>query len=1224
MLEDKILIICSNNIPPLTEKNFKTISLNNQNIKTDLICYYSYNCFKIGTTIIQEEKIPTVEYISSHNADEYIQTTNTNTNTNIITFKKYQTNIYLKLAYILWILGYKNIGIYGLEVIDKSIISNIKTSNVQNDSINIENLIGIYSSHLFADFLKSKNIQISLIQDDITLSKEIPRLNLKNFENDIQIYSSEKLIDQTLYELLFESNDTNIDFIRKYYKIIVNKPINPDDLLSFEYLIINKDQISFDLANIYINNIYGTSLSPELDLYKYWVNKLVGLPLNKKDFDTLIFYYNFDPEIYRVYINDISIKNYTSTDLFIHWLLNEKDKFIFNFPFGFNLSDYLELNPDLKVMTHNKQILRHFLVQGRKEERNIYKYLVNFDWKIYSMLNDLNFSNKYDAEVHYLTLGKKSGLLTSELLPQNFSVEDYIKCNPDLKLFSHTDALKHYLKYGKEKYNYIRLPHNFSPQDYLKINPDIKSSLKSISDKDIIDHFIKNGIYENRQICSVNITTKKRILCICHNGNMSIFKKIEKYIDNLLSIQSSNIEITLFICSLDTFTSSEIESLKRRFPTAKHFINENFGFDIGSFFKILEMCKNNSIEFDYVIKIHTKTNDLEREKLLKPILGSTNRIKIILDILSNDSIGLVGSVKSMFFNYGKLAIHNQNHLKYLLEKFNIGIKYYESLQFIGGTMFWCKFSILKKIFWNYNINHIIQELNNETSLDWNWYMYSNKKYIKNISQIKSKEDAIAHYINSGQIQGLSPNIFHAIKFKTKSLQIRDAMIEHAYERFFSYAIEGLGYTQYFIQEESFVDSLKIKPLPIVFPQFHPIPENDKFWSKGFTEWTLLNKIDVDYTGKKLAKPHKSLGQYNILDPKYIEFIEKTTSQYSIPALCYYHYWFNGHKVMYEPIEQIRDSSKPNINYCLTWANETWSARWDGLDHNVLIKQEYGEIDDWIKHIQYLLTFFKDPKYIKIANKPLFFIYRPIDIPIDIFNQMIQLFNTYVKLKENGFDGLELIINYNNTPMLDRYPSYLSNTNVSGVLDFNPNYINTKKFTFFQETDSAYIFEKSNQGDLIYNESIYLAYNPDVKAALDKKQIQSARLHYESIGQDEIKTRIYKSNLADINQCYDCIEAEPRKHHTQLYSTFMDWNNSPRRDITKLGIKPTIFLNSNPSIFKKHLKNMIFKIIKDPNPSYNYLLINAWNEWNEQTCLEPSDIYEYKYLEACKDVFTEYY
>ena len=78
-------------------------------------------------------------------------------------------------------------------------------------------------------------------------------------------------------------------------------------------------------------------------------------------------------------------------------------------------------------------------------------------------------------------------------------------------------------------------------------------------------------------------------------------------------------------------------------------------------------------------------------------------------------------------------------------------------------------------------------------------------------------------------------------------------------------------------------------------------------------------------------------------------------------------------------------------------------------------------------------------------------------------------------------------------------------------------------------------------------------------------------HFDNLDENEKKTRIYKSNLADINKCYEYIENEPRKHKCQLYSVFMDWNNSPRRDITKLGIKPTIFLNANPSLFKNHLK-----------------------------------------------------
>ncbi len=1222
MDKDKILIICGDSIPPdlgpLKDgsfgKNIKTISLNNSNLLTDINCYYLPGYFKINSTKVIEKNTANIEFINLASSSDYIISDDT------ITIKNYSTNIYFKLAYILWIQGYNSIGIYGLdETIDKSKFR----MPIKDSSISIYTLLDIYSSEQFGSFAKSANI--SIINSSTIFSESIPRMEFNDFISDFYIPKYQTNLSVTIYKNLFSSNNHNVSFISKYYKYVImdRQKIRPLDLLGIEYLIINKDLISIDLAKTYSNYLYKKNLDIDAipNLFNYWVDKFLGLPINSRDYSTIKNYYKFNPKIYG-YI--IVSTNMSDEDLFIHWILNFKDKYIFNFPEGFNLNDYIDLNPDLKIFKSNEEILKHFLTTGINEERNIYKGLDRFDWKIYCLLNDLHFTNKYDAENHYITSGKKLGLITSEDFDDNFSVEDYVKCNPELKLLSRKDAIMHYVKYGKDKNNYARLPKNFNPQDYLSLNPDIREKIKSDSEKDIINHWIKYGVYENRQVSLNKISYKKRILCICHNGNMGVFKKIEKYLENLLLIQSSSVDLTLFISSLNTFSVTELDYVKRKFPSAIHLINENFGFDIGSFFKVLQICKENKLDFDYVIKIHTKTNDYDREKLVKPILGSENRIKIILDILSNESIGLVGSLGSMYYNYDKLSIHNQNHLKALIEKFKIDIKPYIPIQFIGGTMFWTKFSILKKIFWDFDFDNIISELNTETSLDWNWYLCANEKLIDNsiLKLLNTKEKALEHYTTYGQKLGLSPNIFHAIKFKTKSLQIRDGMIEHAYERFFSYAIESYNYVQYFIQEDSFVNTLKIKPLPIVFPQFHQIPENDKFWGEGFTEWTLLDKIDCDYTGKKLLKPHKSLGNYNILDLTYTNFVEQMLKNYTIPGLCYYHYWFNGHKVLYKPIEKIRDESKPNIQYCLSWANETWSSRWDGLEHNVLLKQEYGSYNDWVAHIQYLLTFFKDPKYIKINNKPLFFIYRPCDIPDEIFDPMIECFNLYVK--SSGFDGIELIISFNNISNLDKYNFYLNSKNISGVLDFNPNYINTKKFSSYQETDSTFIFELGSKGELKYDEKKYLAYNPDVKTALDKKQIPSAKLHYENISAEERKTRIYKSSLADIIKCYDWIEVEPRKHKVQLYSTFMDWNNSPRRDINKLGIKPTIFLNANPSLFKKHLKNMILKIIRDPNPDYNYILINAWNEWNEQTCLEPSDIHGYKYLEACKEVFNEYY
>ena len=1210
-MEDKTnIIILANKFRSNIDlsNKIKTISLNKPEYNTDMVAYYENETFRINEyKIIENRNLIKLEFLSLNNRNDFIIVDN------IISIKYFILEPHLKLAYILSILGYKNIAIYGLNIIDSSQFYN---NLILNNSISIHTLFHIYTSKFFYEYIQKENINFNLIDDDLTLYSKINRISIYNYINDINEYIE---LDKSLYDYLY-NNKSNINFLNKYTKILLKKDNIIINLLSLNYFLINREDIELKIVNDYNVSFKKNISSIDINnLFEIFKNNFIGLPINYKDYNLIKEYYKFNSSIYKIYLNNSKFDEYNEFDIFNYFLVNENDKFIFNFPEEFNYYDYLLLNSDIVSLGTPKVILKHFLFTGIKENRNIYKGIKDFDWNLYCILNELDFKNKYQAEYHYIKYGKNMKLLTSELLPPNFSVENYIKCNPELKLLNKLDAIKHFIKYNRDNYNYIMLPLKFNCEDYLKLNPDIKMQMNT-SDKEITSHFIKYGIYENRLCNIVKINYKKRILCICHNGNTDVFKKIEKYIENLMSLNSFDVEITLFINTINTIKDDEIEYIKKKYPYAKHIITDNFGFDIGSFFTILNICKQNNYEFDYVIKIHTKTSDIEREKLLNPLLGSINRIKIILDILNDEKIGLIGSRLTTFYNYDKLLIHNENHLKYLLKKYKISKNYNESIQFIGGTMFWIKYDVLKKIFWDYDFNNIINELNTETSFDWNWYICANKKFIT--TQINNKEDSHKHYVEYGLVKNLSPNIFHAIKFNTNSLKLRDGMIEHAYERFLSYAVEDYGYTQYFIQNESFLDTLNIKPLPIVFPQFHPIPENNKFWGENFTEWTLLDKVTHDYTNKPLIKPHSSLTNYNILDDGHIQFTENTLKQYSIPFLCYYHYWFKGHKVMYQPIELIRDKSKPNINYCLFWANETWSSRWDGLENNILLKQEYGDKNDWLEHINYLITFFKDPKYIKINNKPLFFIYRPIDIPIDTFNDMILVFNNQIKL--NGFTGIHLIITYNNTGNLDTYNCYTNNSLVSGVLDFNPNYTNAKKFSSFQEIDDNLIFEKDYKNDIIYNEQIYLSYNLDVKNAIDKKQVPSGKFHYENLSDAEKKTRIYKSNLADIIKCYDLIENEPKKHNCQLMSTFMDWNNTPRRDINKIGIKPTIFLNSSPSLFKNHLKKLIFKAIKEPNPDINYILLNAWNEWNEQTCLEPSDIHGYKYIQTVKDVFSEYY
>lgn len=1169
LLSYKLLILTDNDYSP--NNNIKTVTINSKHPLADINVIYENYSFKINDKIIYEKYLNEICFI---NSQSYCST-------NIIPY--FFNNIYFKLAYVLTIIGYTNISILNLKQVDVDIYySNI----IPNNSQSIFDIIDIYESKSFGEYMAK--IDFALINDNMCYANNIQRKDLQ--ENIINSGS-------TLYNYIFD-NEKNVKFIKKYYSII-SKPIKtPEYMLTNNYKYVYSDFID----SVFINKCNYSFL----DLSD-------NIPINMTDYNYLLKCYKFNRKLYLKLNPDLNM--YDNMMLFIHFLTKEKNKHIFDLPENFDFDTYVKLNPDVKSLNNDRDILKHFIEQGIRENRNIYDLHTNFNWKLYVDLNELSISNKYEAENHYLTFGKEANLLTSELIPLNFDIQKYVKNNPSLKGLSDIRILKHYVQNINNQG--LLLPSGFNAKEYLDTNPDL-----NITDKHATNHFINYGIYENRETKIKPVLFSKKILVLCHIGNIITFKKMEHYIQNAIDASDENCKIHVVFNIINTIDEIDKKYIETKYPDSEIKVNDNFGFDIGSFFMYLKKCKELNIDYDYIFKIHTKTSDIERENLIKPLLGSINRIKLIIEMLNNNKIGLIGSKRCMYYNYDKLSIHNQNHLIYLLNKYNLDIPHHKMVQFIGGTIFCIRFDILKHVFWKYNFNDILNELNNDTSFDWNWYIHANRGVMSEITNITNKEDAYKHYIDVGIKNNLSGNLFHALKYNTKSDKLRDAMIEHAYERLFSYIIENNALEQIFLPYESYTYIHNIKPVPIIFPQYHPIPENDKFWGENFTEWTLLNKIETNYIDNKLEKPHESLGQYNILSKEHIKFTENIFGKYLDNTACYYHYWFNGHKVMYKPIEKIRDENKPNIKYALIWANETWSSRWDGLQNNILLKQDYGIEKNWIKHIEYLITFFKSDNYIIINNKPLFFIYRPLDMPYEIFQNMIKIFNNHVI--KHGFDGLNTIIFYNNTTDINSYEQYKNNQFVNGVMDFNPNYTNTKAFTQYQEIDEdSLIFEKINNIP-IYNEKKYLAYNIDVQNAVNSKQINNGYVHYKNLSEQEKKSRIYKSSLGNIIPCYDYIEKEPKKHKVQLYSTFMGWDNSPRRNINKMGMKPTIFLGSSPYLFKKHIKNMIMKIIKNPNTDINWLIINAYNEWNEQTCLEPSDKYGYKYLEAIKSVFNEYY
>ena len=353
----------------------------------------------------------------------------------------------------------------------------------------------------------------------------------------------------------------------------------------------------------------------------------------------------------------------------------------------------------------------------------------------------------------------------------------------------------------------------------------------------------------------------------------------------------------------------------------------------------------------------------------------------------------------------------------------------------------------------------------------------------------------------------------------------------------------------------------VKTLAFYLPQYHTFPENDEWWGKGFTEWTNVRKAKPLYRGHYQPEVPLDGNYYDLADFSNMKAQMEAAEKHGLDGFCYYHYWFGGKLLMEKPLEAMRDYEGRKLPYCLCWANEPWTRAWDGKTSTVLMPQNYGNEEEWERHFQYFLTFFRDRYYLKEDNAPVLVIYRCNNIPR--CGEMAAYWDR--RAKEEGFSGIYLIEEVNTfqkEPVLAESRAYL---------EFEPVFTTNHRRNF---AEKAVDKTRTTVFNLLTGSHCAHVYD------------------YGTVWKNILRRR-----------------ETPKGGKERCPGAFVRWDNTPRR-----GKNAIFYAGASPKLFEEYMQR---QLEQSEEAGCRYLFINAWNEWGEGAYMEPDSRYGWAFLNALK-------